>query len=64
MRKLPPIVPVRSIPEQFENYLSPIEWLAKLTKAYNEISGDVWEIDYDEDTCILTIKEKEMETNG
>ena len=62
MRKLPPIIPVRSIPEQFENHLSPIEWLAKLTKDYNEISGDVWEIDYDEDTCILTIKEKEVES--
>ena len=59
MRKLPPIIPVRSIPEQFENHMSPIEWLAKLTKAFN---GDVWEIDYDEDTCILTIKEKEVES--
>lgn len=60
MKKLPPIIPVRHIPETFENYLSPIEWLAKLTHRFNEIAGDVWEMSYDEDTCILTIKEKEV----
>ena len=59
MKKLPPIVPVREIPETFENYMSPIEWLAKLTKAYNDIADKVWDISYDEATCTLTIKERE-----
>ena len=59
MKKLPPIIPVREIPATFENYLSPIEWLAKLTKAYNEIANDIWEISYDEASATLTIKEKE-----
>lgn len=59
MKKLPPIVPVREIPETFENYMSPIEWLAKLTHGFNEIAGNVWVISYDADTSTLTIKEKE-----
>lgn len=59
MKKLPPIVPVREIPETFENNMSPIEWLAKLTRAYNEMAGNVWEISYDEQTSTLTINEKE-----
>ena len=28
MKKLPPIIPVREIPETFGNEMSPIEWLA------------------------------------
>lgn len=59
MKKLPPIIPVKEIPETFENYMSPIEWLAKLTRAYNEIAKDVWEMSYDEVTMTLKIKEKE-----
>ena len=59
MKKLPPIIPVKEIPETFENYLSPIEWLAKLTYAYNEMAKDVWEMSYDEVTMTLKIKEKE-----
>ena len=59
MKKLPPIVPVREIPETFENYMSPIEWLAKLTRAYNEMSGNIWEITYNADTSTLSVVEKE-----
>lgn len=59
MKKIPPIIPVREIPETFENYMSPIEWLAKLTQKYNEIAGNVWEISYDEKNCTLYITEKE-----
>ena len=59
MKKLPPIIPVKEIPETFENYLSPIEWLAKLTHAYHEIAKDVWEMSYAEVTMTLKIKEKE-----
>ena len=59
MKKLPPIVPVKEIPETFENYMSPIEWLAKLTKAYNDMANQVWEISYSDETRTLTIKEKE-----
>ena len=59
MKKLPPIIPVKEIPETFENYLSPIEWLAKLTHAYNERGKDVWEMSYDEVTMTLKINEKE-----
>lgn len=59
MKKLPPIIPVKEIPETFENYLSPIEWLAKLTYAYNQIAKDVWEMSYDEVNMTLKIKEKE-----
>lgn len=59
MKRLPPIIPVKEIPETFENYMSPIEWLAKLTAAYNEIASDVWEMSYDEQSRTLTIKEKE-----
>lgn len=59
MKKLPPIIPVKEIPETFENYMSPIEWLAKLTRAYNEIANDVYEVSYDETTMTLTVKEKE-----
>ena len=59
MKRLPPIVPVKEIPETFENYMSPIEWLAKLTHAYNEIAGMVWEMSYDEQSRTLVIKEKE-----
>lgn len=59
MKKLPPIIPVREIPETFENYLSPIEWLAKLTRAYNDIAGNVYEIKYEEDSNTLVISEKE-----
>ena len=44
MKKLPPIIPVREIPETFSNEMSPIEWLAKLTKAYNDIAASVWDI--------------------
>lgn len=62
MKKLPPIIPVREIPETFENYMSPIEWLAKLTKSYNEIAGNVWEIKYEEESNTLTITEKEVTT--
>lgn len=60
MKKLPPIIPVKEIPETFENYMSPIEWLAKLTRAYNEIANDVYEVSYDETTMTLTVKEKEV----
>lgn len=59
MKKLPPIIPVREIPETFSNDMSPIEWLAKLTRAYNELAGNVWVITYDADTSTLNIKEKE-----
>ena len=59
MKKLPPIIPGKEIPETFENYMSPIEWLAKLTRAYNEIANDVYEVSYDETTMTLTVKEKE-----
>ena len=59
MKKLPPIIPVKEIPETFENYMSPIEWLAKLTHAYNEMAKDVWEMSYDEVTMTLKINEKE-----
>ena len=59
MKHLPPIIPVREIPETFTNDMSPIEWLAKLTRAYNEIAGSVWNISYDANTSTLTIKEKE-----
>lgn len=59
MRKLPPVIPVREIPETFTNDMSPIEWLAKLTYAYNEIAKDVFIISYDDSTSTLTIKEKE-----
>jgi len=59
MKKLPPIIPVKEIPETFENYMSPIEWLAKLTRAYNEIANDIYEVSYDETTMTLTVKEKE-----
>lgn len=59
MKKLPPIIPVKEIPETFENYMSPIEWLAKLTHAYNEIAKDVWEMSYDAVTMTLKINEKE-----
>lgn len=59
MKKLPPIIPVKEIPETFENYMSPIEWLAKLTKAYNDMANQVWEISYNDETRTLTIKEKE-----
>lgn len=58
MKKLPPIIPVHEIPETFENDMSPIEWLAKLTRAYNEIAPNIWEISYDPLTSTLTIKEK------
>lgn len=61
MQKLPPIIPVTSIPQTFENCMSPIEWLAKLTHAYNEIAGNVWAISYDSTTSTLTIKEKKEE---
>ena len=59
MKKLPPIIPVKEIPETFENYMSPIEWLAKLTKAYNDMANQVWEISYNDETRTLTNKEKE-----
>lgn len=59
MKKLPPIIPVKEIPETFENYMSPIEWLAKLTKAYNDMANQVWEISYNDETRTLKIKEKE-----
>lgn len=64
MKKIPPIIPVREIPETFENYMSPIEWLAKLTKAYNDMAPNVWEMHYDEASCTLTIKEKGETSNG
>lgn len=64
MTQLPPIVPVREIPETFENYMSPIEWLAKLTKAYNDIAASVWDMSYDETSRTLTIREREVENDG
>lgn len=60
MKKLPPIIPVREIPETFENYMSPIEWLAKLTRAYNDIAHSVWDMSYDDQTSTLSIKEREV----
>lgn len=62
MKKLPPIIPVRQIPETFSNDMSPIEWLAKLTWAYNHIADSVWEMKYDESINTLIIKEKEVIT--
>lgn len=59
MKQFPPIIPVTEIPETFENYMSPISWLAKLTKAYNEIAKNIYSITYDEYTNSLIIKEKE-----
>lgn len=58
MKKLPPIIPVREIPETFSNEMSPIEWLAKLTKAYNDIAATVYDVSVDKDYHILTIKER------
>lgn len=59
MKKLPIITPVPEIPETFENFMSPISWLAKLTRAYNEMANNIFEIRVDEDTNCLIIKEKE-----
>lgn len=59
MNKLPIITPVPEIPETFENLMSPISWLAKLTRAYNEIAKSVFDIHVDEFTNCLVIKEKE-----
>lgn len=59
MNKLPIITPVPEIPETFENLMSPISWLAKLTRAYNEMANNIFEIRVDEDTNCLIIKEKE-----
>lgn len=59
MNPLPPIIPVRQIPDTFTNDMSPIEWLAKLTRAYNDIAGDIYDISVDEDQNMLVIKEKE-----
>ena len=59
MNKLPIITPVPEIPETFENYMSPISWLAKLTRAYNEMANNIFEIRVDEDTNCRIIKEKE-----
>lgn len=59
MKPLPPIIPVRQIPDTFTNDMSPIEWLAKLTRAYNDIAGDIYDISVDEDQNMLVIKEKE-----
>lgn len=59
MKKLPIIAPVPEIPETFENFMSPISWLAKLTRAYNEMANNIFEIRVDEDTNCLIIKEKE-----
>lgn len=61
MRKLPCIIPVREIPQTFENDMSPIEWLAKLTYAYNQIADKVWDITYDATSSTLNITEKEVE---
>lgn len=61
MKKLPPIIPVCEIPGTFTNDMSPIEWLAKLTRAYNEIANNIYDISYNENTSTLTIKEKENE---
>lgn len=58
MKKLPPIIPVTEIPETFDNSMSPITWLAKLTRAFNEIANNVYDISYDEDTSTLIIKER------
>ena len=64
MKPLPPIIPVREIPETFSNDMSPIEWLAKLTKAYNDLissggsggsGGSGWDITYDVTTSTLTM---------
>lgn len=60
MKKLPPIIPVRQIPETFMNDMSPIEWLAKLTYAYNHIAESVWDMSYDDQTSTLSIKEREV----
>lgn len=59
MKPLPPIIPVRQIPDTFTNDMSPIEWLAKLTRAYNDIAGDIYDISVNEDQNMLVIKEKE-----
>ena len=61
MKKLPPIIPVREIPETFGNEMSPIEWLSKLTKAYNDIAATVYDITVDKDYHILKIKERGVE---
>ena len=61
MKKLPPIIPVREIPETFSNEMSPIEWLAKLTKAYNDIAASVLDITVDKDHHNITIKERGVE---
>ena len=58
MKKLPPIIPVREIPETWGNDMSPIEWLAKLTRAYNEIANQVWDIKYDDKASTLIIRER------
>ena len=58
MKRLPPIIPVKEIPETFENYMSPIEWLAKPTHAYICMCATAWSIKYLEDSNTLVIREK------
>ncbi len=69
MRKVPPIIPVRQIPETFSNTMSPISWLAKLTAKVNEIidviSGSgaltaTWRFSYDAETRTLTLEREDL----
>lgn len=63
MKKLPVISPRPEIPETFQNYMSPISWLAALTNAVNSMADKVFDISVDENTNCLIISESEGDIN-
>ena len=59
MEKIRVPFPVGWLPSEFGNEMSAIEAVYKLSKAYNDIADNIWDISYNEDTRTLVIKEHE-----
>ena len=59
MKKFPCIQVANEVPLEFTNSMSPMQWIAALTKAYNEIAPMIYDFSYDSTTSNLTIKERE-----
>lgn len=51
--------PTNWLRDQFGNEMSGIEAVYKLTKLYNELTKNLWDISYDEVGRTLIIKERE-----
>ena len=59
MKKSPCIQVANEVPVEFTNSMSPMQWIAALTKAYNEIAPMSYDFSYDCTTSSLTIRERE-----